>query len=353
MSIRFLVTGGAGFIGSAVVRNLLSLPGNEVLVLDKLTYAGNLASLDSVSHHPGYRFVQADICDGPAIAAAIADFQPDTIMNLAAETHVDRSIDGPAAFVATNVTGTVTLLEAATRYWKGLGQDRRDGFRFHHISTDEVYGSLGAEGAFSEQTPYDPRSPYSASKAASDHFVNAWHHTYGLPTIITNCSNNYGPFQFPEKLIPLTIINALEGRPIRVYGQGTNVRDWLHVDDHVTALLLAAAEGRPGETYCVGGNSQRTNIDVVMAICAILDRLSPDSTIGPRAGLITYVTDRPGHDFRYAIDGAKIQTELGWQPRETFETGIAGTVAWYLENQHWWKALRADVYKGERLGVTA
>ncbi len=353
MSIRFLVTGGAGFIGSAVVRNLLSRPGNEVLVLDKLTYAGNLASLDSVSHHPGYRFVQADICDGPAIAAAIADFEPDTIMNLAAETHVDRSIDGPAAFVATNVTGTVTLLEAATRYWKGLGQDRRDGLRFHHISTDEVYGSLGAEGAFSERTPYDPRSPYSASKAASDHFVNAWHHTYGLPTIITNCSNNYGPFQFPEKLIPLTIINALEGRPIRVYGQGTNVRDWLHVDDHVSALLLAAAQGRPGETYCVGGNSQRTNIDVVMAICTILDQLSPDSTIGPRAGLITYVTDRPGHDFRYAIDGAKIQTELGWQPRETFETGIAGTVAWYLENQSWWKALRADVYKGERLGVTA
>ena len=353
MKRRFLVTGGAGFIGSAVVRNLLSRPGNDVLVFDKLTYAGNLTSLEGVSDRAGYRFVQADICDRAAVTAAIADFEPDTIMNLAAETHVDRSIDGPAAFVATNVTGTVTLLETATRYWKGLGDARRNGFRFHHVSTDEVYGSLGAEGAFSEQTAYDPRSPYSASKAASDHFVNAWHHTYGLPTIITNCSNNYGPFQFPEKLIPLTIINALEGRPIRVYGQGKNVRDWLHVDDHVTALLAAGSDGRPGHTYCVGGNSQRANIDVVMAICRILDEMSPDSSIGPRSSLITYVADRPGHDFRYAIDGSKIQMELGWQPRETFETGIAGTVAWYLENQGWWKALRADVYKGERLGVNA
>lgn len=352
MSRRIIVTGGAGFIGSAVARNVLAASEDHVLVFDKLTYAGSTTSLASVAKHPNYRFVQADICDRAAVDRALEDFRPDAIMNLAAETHVDRSIDGPAAFANTNVLGTVTLLESATRYWKSLDEAGRAAFRFHHISTDEVFGSLGPEGAFTETTAYDPRSPYSASKAASDHFVSAWHHTYGLPTILTNCSNNYGPFQFPEKLIPLTIINALEGRPIRVYGTGENVRDWLHVDDHVDALLTALRQGTPGETYCIGGNSERANIDVVRTICRILDEKLPDAA-GPRERLITYVSDRPGHDFRYAIDPAKIGRELGWQPRQTFEAGIAHTVGWYLDNRDWWRALREGVYKGERLGAKA
>jgi dTDP-glucose 4,6-dehydratase len=352
MSRRILVTGGAGFIGSAVARNILASSDDHVLVFDKLTYAGSTTSLASVADHPNYRFVQADICDRVAVDRALSEFRPDTIMNLAAETHVDRSIDGPAAFASTNVLGTVTLLEAATRYWKALDEASRASFRFHHISTDEVFGSLGAEGAFTETTAYDPRSPYSASKAASDHFVSAWHHTYGLPTILTNCSNNYGPFQFPEKLIPLTIINALEGRPIRVYGTGTNVRDWLHVDDHVDALLAAVRKGTPGETYCIGGNSERANIDVVRTICRILDEVAPDAA-GPHDRLITYVSDRPGHDFRYAIDPTKIGRDLGWTPRQTFEAGMAHTVGWYLENRDWWRALREGVYQGERLGAKA
>lgn len=352
MSRRILVTGGAGFIGSAVARNILAGSDDHVLVYDKLTYAGSTTSLASVASHPSYRFVEADICDRAAVDRALAEFRPDTIMNLAAETHVDRSIDGPAAFARTNVLGTVTLLEAATGYWKALDEAGRSSFRLHHISTDEVFGSLGAQGAFTETTAYDPRSPYSASKAASDHFVSAWHHTYGLPTILTNCSNNYGPFQFPEKLIPLTIINALEGRPIRVYGTGTNVRDWLHVDDHVEALLVAVRQGTPGETYCIGGDSERANIDVVRTICRILDEVAPDAA-GPHDRLITYVSDRPGHDFRYAIDPAKIGRDLGWQPRQSFEAGIAHTVAWYLENRDWWRALREGVYQGERLGAKA
>ena len=353
MKRRTIITGGAGFIGSQVARELLRQPDQEILVFDKLTYAGTLASLDALAGNPDYHFVEADICDRAAVDAALADFKPDTVMNLAAETHVDRSIDGPAAFVATNVVGTVTLLEGCTRYWKGLDDDRRGAFRFHHISTDEVFGSLGDEGEFTEATPYDPRSPYSASKAASDHFVNAWHHTYGLPVIVTNCSNNYGPFQFPEKLIPLTIINALEGRPIPVYGRGTNVRDWLYVGDHVAALLLAVRQGRAGQTYCIGGGRQMTNIDVVRSICRILDAISPDGRIGARDQLISYVADRPGHDFRYAIDGSKIENELGWRPVETFETGIEKTVRWYLENRSWWEKLRTGGYKGERLGVRA
>jgi len=351
MTRRVVVTGGAGFIGSAVVRALLARPGHEVRVLDKLTYAGDQASLESVSSHPGYRFVRGDIGDRATVETLFRDFRPHLVMNLAAETHVDRSIDGPAAFVSTNVAGTVTLLECATRYWRTLDAEAMADFRFHHISTDEVFGSLGAEGMFTEATPYDPRSPYSASKAASDHFVNAWHHTYGLPTIITNCSNNYGPFQFPEKLIPVTIINAVEGRPIPVYGQGTNVRDWLHVEDHVEALLLAVSKGRVGNTYCVGGGAQLANIDVVRSICRVLDHIMPDSRSGPREGLISFVADRPGHDFRYAIDSGKCESELGWRPSMTFETGIRQTVSWYLENRNWWERLRKTVYQGERLGV--
>jgi len=351
MSGRTLITGGAGFIGSAVARRLLRDEGEHVLVLDKLTYAGTRESLSSVEGHPNFRFVEGDIGDREAVEALLEDFRPDLVMNLAAETHVDRSIDGPAPFIATNVVGTVALLETCTRYWKGLPPGA--GFRFHHISTDEVFGALGAEGQFTEETAYDPRSPYSASKAASDHFVSAWHHTYGLPVVLTNCSNNYGPFQFPEKLIPLTIINALEGRPIPVYGRGENVRDWLHVDDHVEALLLAARKGALGQSYCVGGGAERTNIDVVRTICGILDEIVPETGTNGRERLITYVTDRPGHDFRYAIDSSRIERELGWRPRETFESGMASTVRWYLDNRHWWSALRQRVYAGERLGVKA
>lgn len=351
MSKKFLVTGGAGFIGSAVVRKLIRDTSHQVLVLDKLTYAGNLDSLKPVSNHERYLFEQVDIADAGRVRAVVSGFQPDVIMHLAAESHVDRSIDGPGEFVQTNVVGTFTLLQAALAYWRGLTGERRDGFRFHHISTDEVFGSLGEEGYFHEEYPYQPNSPYSASKAASDHFVRAWHHTYGLPTLVTNCSNNYGPYHFPEKLIPLVILNALEGKPLPVYGKGDNVRDWLYVDDHADALVQVAERGTVGENYNIGGWNERTNIDVVRAICALVDELAPDAAVGPREKLITFVADRPGHDLRYAIDARKIERELGWRPAETFETGLRKTVAWYLNNRTWWERVRSGVYRGERLGM--
>ncbi|KLK89922.1 dTDP-glucose 4,6-dehydratase [Microvirga vignae] len=348
---KYLITGGAGFIGSSVVRLLIRDTSHQVLVVDKLTYAGNLDSLKPVANSPRYGFVQADIADAERMHSILDDFQPDVIMHLAAESHVDRSIDGPGEFVQTNVVGTYTLLQAALGYWRGLSRERQASFRFHHISTDEVFGTLGDEGFFHEDYPYQPSSPYSASKAASDHFVRAWHHTYGLPTLVTNCSNNYGPYHFPEKLIPLIILNALEGKPLPVYGKGENVRDWLFVDDHARALVRVAEHGRPGETYAIGGHNERRNIDVVRAICALVDELAPDPTIGPRENLITYVTDRPGHDLRYAIDASKIERDLGWRPEETFETGLRKTVEWYLANRHWWERVRTGVYQGERLGV--
>jgi dTDP-glucose 4,6-dehydratase len=350
---RFLVTGGAGFIGSAVVRRLIGSTPHRVLVLDKLTYAGNLDSLAPVASNPRYGFLQADICDLAAVRKAIAEFRPDVIMHLAAESHVDRSIDEPGAFIETNVNGTFTLLRAALEHWKGLDEAARAAFRFHHISTDEVFGSLGAEGFFTEDTPYQPNSPYSASKAASDHLVRAWHHTFGLPTVTSNCSNNYGPCHFPEKLIPLIILNALEGKPLPVYGKGENVRDWLFVDDHARALILIAESGVPGESYNVGGNNEKTNLEVVQAVCALVDELAPPLSGGPRSNLITFVADRPGHDLRYAIDASKIKRELGWEPHETFETGLRKTVAWYLANRTWWERIRSGVYQGERLGVSA
>ncbi len=344
-----IVTGGAGFIGSALVRHLVGTLGWHVTVVDKLTYAANLASLAPVADKPGYRFVKADICDRAAMDAILTDARPDAIMHLAAESHVDRSITGSAEFIATNVVGTHTLLEAARGYWSKLDGAARDRFRFLHVSTDEVYGSLQPGAFFTEATAYDPRSPYSASKAASDHLVAAWHETYGLPTVVTNCSNNYGPYHFPEKLIPLVILNALDGKPLPVYGDGRQERDWLFVDDHVRALVLALDKGRLGETYIVGGRAPRFNIDVVNRICDILDRLRPVAK--PRRALITYVTDRPGHDRRYAIDPAKIERELGWKAQETFETGLEKTVAWYLANEAWWGPLRKGVYAGERLGL--
>ena len=345
------MTGGAGFIGSAVVRRLIRDTSHQVLVVDKLTYAGNLDSLAPVAGSERYGFEQADIADAGRMRAILSRFQPDVIMHLAAESHVDRSIDGPGAFVQTNVVGTFTLLQAALAYWRGLTGERRDAFRFHHISTDEVFGTLGPDGFFHEEYPYQPNSPYSASKAASDHFVRAWHHTYGLPTLVTNCSNNYGPYHYPEKLIPLVILNALEGKPLPVYGRGENVRDWLYVEDHAEALLRVAEAGRVGENYNIGGWNERSNIDVVRAICALMDEMAPNGAIGPREGLITYVTDRPGHDLRYAIDASKIERELGWRPAETFETGLRKTLAWYLDNQAWWQRVRSGVYRGERLGV--
>jgi dTDP-glucose 4,6-dehydratase len=395
---RVLVTGGAGFIGSAVCRYLVKDKGVRVLNVDKLTYAGNTESLKSIANSPLYRFEQADICDRDRIAALFMEFRPDAVMHLAAESHVDRSIDGPAAFIETNIVGTYTMLDCALAYWRSLqtSEDRSrmseeseltsdlrsptsenhppraEDFRFHHISTDEVYGSLDSEGFFTETTPYDPRSPYSASKAASDHLVMAWHHTYGLPTIITNCSNNYGPYHFPEKLIPLTILNALDQKPLPVYGKGDNIRDWLYVEDHARALVLAVERGIPGETYNVGGRNERTNLEVVQTICDILDELRPltggvgkqrlrgredapdlkTENLKPETDrdLITFVADRPGHDRRYAIDAAKLETELGWKAQESFETGIRRTVQWYLDNEWWWKPLRAGRYAGERLG---
>ena len=346
--MRVLVTGGAGFIGSAVCRHFVLAQGWDVLNLDKLTYAANLSSLDPVKDHPRYRFVRADICDDAALARVFADFKPDAVMHLAAESHVDRSITGPAAFIATNVLGTHILLDAARRYWSDLPHDRRAGFRFVHVSTDEVYGSLES-GAFTETTPYDPLSPYAASKAASDHLAGAWHATYGLPVIVSNCSNNYGPYHFPEKLVPLMILNALEEKPLPVYGDGLHVRDWLYVEDHVRALVAVLANGRVGEKYNVGGRSERTNLQVVQTICDIVDDLVPGS--GSRRDLITFVQDRPGHDRRYAIDPSRIETELGWRAQESFETGLRKTVRWYLDNRAWWAPIREGVYGGERLGL--
>lgn len=351
MAQRILVTGGAGFIGSAVVRHLIA-SGLEVLTFDKLTYAGNLASLAPVADNPRHRFVRGDICDAAAVREALEGFKPDLVMHLAAESHVDRSIDGPGTFIETNIVGTYTMLQEALRYWRGLSGAAAEAFRFHHISTDEVYGTLGAEGLFREDTPYQPNSPYSASKAASDHLVRAWFHTYGLPAVMSNCSNNYGPYHFPEKLIPLVILNALEGAPLPVYGTGENVRDWLYVEDHAEALLLIATRGRLGESYNVGGANERRNIDVVRAICGILDDIRPDARIGRREDLIRFVTDRPGHDARYAIDFTKLNTELGWSPRETFETGLRKTVEWYLANGEWWEPLR-ERYNRQRLGLAS
>jgi dTDP-glucose 4,6-dehydratase len=348
--LKFLVTGGAGFIGSAVVRKLVAETQHSVCVVDKLTYAGNLASLAPVAGSNRYRFEHADIGDGERMRAIFAEYAPDIVMHLAAESHVDRSIDGPGDFIETNIVGTFTLLQEALRHFRGLDEAGRERFRFHHISTDEVFGSLGDEGFFREDTAYQPNSPYSASKAASDHLVRAWHHTYDLPVVMTNCSNNYGPYHFPEKLIPLMIINALEGKPLPVYGNGLNVRDWLYVDDHADALLTVATAGRTGESYNIGGHNEKTNLEVVKAICAILDELRPDPN-GPHERLITYVTDRPGHDARYAIDAGKIGRELGWSPKETFETGLRRTVEWYLANSGWWGDIRSGVYRGERLGA--
>ncbi len=347
--MRILVTGGAGFIGSALVRYLVADEGHEVLNLDKLTYAGNLESLAPIEGKNTYSFIKADICDRNAVVNAISGFRPDHIMHLAAESHVDRSITGAGEFVQTNVIGTFTLLEAARHYWSGLTGDAKANFRFLHVSTDEVYGSLGETGLFEETTPYDPSSPYSASKAASDHLTKAWHRTYGLPVIVSNCSNNYGPYHFPEKLIPLNILNAMEGKPLPVYGDGSNIRDWLYVEDHARALHLICSQGHLGETYNVGGRNERKNIDVVRRICAIMDELRPQSA--PHDRLITFVTDRPGHDHRYAIDATKLEAELGWKARENFDTGIRKTVEWYLENESWWRPLRGEVYSGERLGV--
>jgi dTDP-glucose 4,6-dehydratase len=347
--MRILVTGGAGFIGSAVCRHLVATLGHDVLNVDKLTYAGNPASLASIANHPGYRFAKADIRDRAAMDAHFAAFQPEGVMHLAAESHVDRSINSSGDFVETNITGTFVMLEAARAYWSRLDGAAREAFRFLHVSTDEVYGSLGAEGLFAETTPYDPSSPYSASKAAADHLASAWARTYGLPVVISNCSNNYGPFHFPEKLIPLVILNAMHGRPLPVYGDGGNIRDWLYVEDHAKALILILTQGRVGEKYNVGGRNERRNIDVVRTICAILDKLKPDGA--PHDRLITFVPDRPGHDARYAIDAGKLESELGWRAAETFDTGIAKTVRWYLDNEWWWRPLRDKVYAGERLGL--
>ena len=349
--MRVLVTGGAGFIGSALVRHLIRHTDYEVLTFDKLTYAGTLTSLEGVMSDPRHRFVRADICDESKVGEAFARFDPDIVTHLAAESHVDRSIDGPGAFIETNVVGTFAMLNAALRHWRQLPPGRKERFRFHHISTDEVFGSLGAEGYFTETTPYDPRSPYSASKAGSDHLVRAWHHTYGLPTLVTNCSNNYGPYHFPEKLIPLVIIKALAGEPLPIYGRGENVRDWLHVEDHVRALVRVFEAGVPGKTYNIGGGAERRNLAVVEAICDVLDRLRPRPDGRSRRAQITFVPDRPGHDHRYAIDAGKIRRELGWRPCETFESGLERTVEWYLENEGWWRELQARRYGGERLGL--
>jgi dTDP-glucose 4,6-dehydratase len=346
--MRVIVTGGAGFIGSAVCRYFIEALGHDVLVVDKLTYAGNLASLSPVSASPSFNFEQSDICDAHAMRTLFSKYRPDAIVHLAAESHVDRSISGPIAFVQTNVVGTFNLLETAREYLDS-NRELKESFRFIHVSTDEVYGSLDQAGLFSETTPYDPSSPYSATKAASDHIAKAWHRTYGLPVIVSNCSNNYGPYQFPEKLIPLMVLSALHDQPLPVYGDGANIRDWLFVDDHARALGLILEKGSPGETYNVGGRNERRNIDVVLQVCKCLDTLR--SSAQPHDRLISFVTDRPGHDRRYAIDATKIETELGWRAAETFETGIQKTVRWYFERGDWWKPLRDNVYRGERLGI--
>ncbi len=349
--MKVLVTGGAGFIGSAVVRKLVLQGLAEVVTVDALTYAGNLASLAPVMEDRRHRFVQADIRDGEAMASLLETEAPDAVMHLAAESHVDRSIDGPAAFIDTNIVGTYTLLEAVRGYWSGLPVSRKEAFRFHHVSTDEVYGSLGPTGAFKETTAYAPNSPYSASKAASDHLVRAWHHTYGLPVVTTNCSNNYGPYQFPEKLIPLMILNGLEEKPLPVYGAGANIRDWLHVEDHADALWLVLTRGTPGQVYNIGGDAERRNIDVVHLICDLLDETVPAGK--PRRELIEFVTDRPGHDARYAMDISRIAAELDWRPSHSFESGLRQTLDWYLANRSWWEAIRSGQYRGDRLGLGA
>lgn len=347
--MRVMVTGGSGFIGSAVCRRLLSVHGIAVVNVDKLTYAANPRSLDAISDDPNYAFERADVCERAALDTVFSKYNPTAVVHLAAESHVDRSITGAAAFINTNVVGTYQLLEAARHYYNRLAPVHRSQFRFVHVSTDEVYGSLGVEGRFFEDTPYQPSSPYSASKAASDHLAHAWFKTYGLPVIVSNCSNNYGPYQFPEKLIPLIILNAIEGKPLPVYGQGSNIRDWLYVDDHAEGLIALLRRGRPGEKYNFGGDCERTNLSVVELICDILDRTAPRPDL--RRSLIKFVTDRPGHDQRYAIDASKAHRELGWKPRNTFEDGIGRTIDWYLENRQWWEPSRAKIYKGERLGL--
>lgn len=351
--MKVLLTGGCGFIGSAVVRYLIGHTGHTVINVDKMTYAASEEALEQARNDPRHILIKADIVDGQAMRQIFEAHDPDVVMHLAAESHVDRSIDGPSDFVQTNVVGTFTLLEAARRHYAGLSSERKGRFRFHHISTDEVFGALDHDDPpFTETTAYDPRSPYSATKAASDHLVRAWHHTYGLPTLVSNTCNNYGPWQFPEKLIPLVTLNALEGRELPVYGDGSNVRDWLFVDDHAVALVRVLEQGQPGETYAIGGRQPRTNLQVVKAICAHLDRVAPDPA-GPRAHLIRFVTDRPGHDFRYEIDPSHAENKLGWTAPHDFETGLARTIDWYLANRAWWQGVRAGRYAGERLGTTS
>ena len=350
-AMRVLVTGGAGFIGSAVCRLLVAELGLSVLNVDKLTYAANLASLRPIEQDPRYSFARADIVDRGAISALLRSFAPDAVLHLAAESHVDRSIDGPGEFIRTNIEGTYALLEAALDYWRGLPADRAAAFRFHHVSTDEVFGALGPEGKFSEDSRYQPNSPYAATKAASDHLVRAWHETFRLPVVLSNCSNNYGPYHFPEKLIPLAILKALHGEEVPVYGKGDNVRDWLYVEDHARALHAVLTDGRPGESYNIGGDGERTNLDVVTAICDLLDELQPNSPHRPHRRLLAFVADRPGHDWRYAMDASKIGAELGWRPRESFDSGLRKTVAWYLDNRWWWEPIWSQRYRGDRLGA--
>lgn len=351
--MNILVTGGAGFIGSAVLRLLVTETEHTVINVDKLTYAGNLDSLTEIDSNERYHFERVDICDQSSVEALFEKYQPDLIMHLAAESHVDRSITGAADFINTNINGTFVLLEVARKYWAGLEKDKKNSFRFHHISTDEVYGSLDDGGLFTEETAYDPSSPYSASKAASDHLVRAWHRTYGLPVLLTNCSNNYGPYQFPEKLIPLIILNALQGKPLPIYGEGNQIRDWLYVDDHARALYKVVQEGEIGQTYNIGGNNEKTNMEVVTTICGVLDELMPEHPEGVAkySDLITHVADRPGHDLRYAIDASKIDSQLNWSPAETFETGLRKTIDWYLNNSAWCTRVQDGSYQGERLGL--